>query len=387
MEILTNLLHQISTIQKKYDDLAEYSGENYNVFDILGVRSDELSHSAILTNLLNARGKHGQKNVFLNLFIKQFQNKFEKCENRKGLLRDFEQSKSFAVTEKHAGKVDNVAEEGGRIDIVVNDGKSNIIIENKIYAGDQPEQLLRYNKYDRNAPIFYLTLDGKVPSHNSVSTLLINQQHYISISYEIDIVIWLQNCIKEMANKPIIRETLNQYLNLVKQLTNQSNSYIMENEIIEIILHDSKSFETAKQINRSLNFIENHLLCKLDEIFKLGKSLEKDISDKIKLNSNLQDFKILPRFKHNGKDLIRFDLVFSQQEKLYECIMIEICISDYELCNFVHSNSKNVNYFLQQKVGSKTEIHYNYIETKEEIFEKIQLQINHIVEIFKEFTF
>ena len=69
MHKIKNLLNQVSFIQKKYNDLAEYSGEHYNIFDVLGVRSDELSHSAILVNLMDAQGKHGQKDTFLKLFI------------------------------------------------------------------------------------------------------------------------------------------------------------------------------------------------------------------------------------------------------------------------------------------------------------------------------
>ena len=38
-----------------------------------------------------------------------------------------------------------------------------------------------------------------------------------------------------MANKPIIRESLNQYLVLVKQLTNQSTNNKMKEEIINLL--------------------------------------------------------------------------------------------------------------------------------------------------------
>jgi hypothetical protein len=71
MDKLKALLQNVAIIEKKYNDLAEYSGEHFNVFDILGVRSNELSHSSILTNLLDAKGKHGQKDVFLKLFLEQ----------------------------------------------------------------------------------------------------------------------------------------------------------------------------------------------------------------------------------------------------------------------------------------------------------------------------
>lgn len=248
MDKIKNLLQQVSIIQKKYDDLAEYSGEHYNVFDILGIRSDELSHSSILTNLLNAKGRHGQKDLFLKLFIDTVKNAFENDESKMQLLNNFNSANSKAEKEKFAGKVNYEAEQGGRIDIIINDGKNNIIIENKVYAGDQPLQLVRYNEYDKNAPILYLTLDGKEASENSKGTLR-NGNEYACISYQIEIVNWLEKSIKEMANKPIIRETLNQYLFLIKSLTNQSNNNKMSDEIVERMKENiSESFEIANNI-------------------------------------------------------------------------------------------------------------------------------------------
>jgi len=247
MDKIQNILLQVLTIKNKYADLAEYSGEHFNIFNILGVRSDELSHSAILTNLLNVKGGHGQKDLFLKIFIESVKNSFKNDEAKMQLLNNFNTSSSKAEKEKFAGKVNYASEEGGRIDIVINDGNNNIIIENKVYAGDQKLQLVRYNEYDRNAPIIYLTLYGTEPSKESMGNLK-NGNEYACISYQIEIVSWLEQCIKEMANKPIIRETLNQYLFLIKSLTNLSNNNKMKEEIASIILNNESNFETFKEI-------------------------------------------------------------------------------------------------------------------------------------------
>jgi len=261
---LKNLLLNVAIIQKKYDDLAEYSGEHYNVFDILGVQSDELSHSAILTNLLDANGKHGQKNIFLELFIETIKNSFKDDKSKEVFLNNFsnfDTKNSIAEKEKFAGKVNYDAEQGGRIDIIINDRKKNIIIENKIYAVDQPKQLVRYNEFDKNAPILYLTLNGKDASPDSRGTLK-NGVHYVCISYQNEINVWLEQCVKEMTNKPIIRETLNQYLFLIKNLTNQSNNNKMSEEVINIMANNiESSFEVYKNLknlktNLFLSFIE-----------------------------------------------------------------------------------------------------------------------------------
>ena len=61
---------------------------------------------------------------------------------------------------------------GGRADIVVKDGKGHtIIIENKIYAGDQAKQMQRYRNSDAKAHLFYLTLKSNLPSHRSEAEL------------------------------------------------------------------------------------------------------------------------------------------------------------------------------------------------------------------------
>jgi hypothetical protein len=253
MEKLKALLQNVAIIQKKYKDLAEYSGEHYNVFDILGVRSNELSHSLILTNLLDAKGKHGQKDVFLKLFLEQINNRFkEEPHSYYNYLKNFNTSNSTANKEIYVGGVNFDLAEGGRVDIVITSGDQNIIIENKIYAGDQDQQLIRYNNHFKNHPIIYLTLDGSEPSEISKGSLVLNKD-FICCSYQYDIKEWLEKCIKEMVNKPFIRETLNQYLILIQQLTNQSNNNKMSEEIRNLITIEN--VDLISNLNRELNFI------------------------------------------------------------------------------------------------------------------------------------
>jgi len=260
MNNIKNLLQQVSIIQKKYDDLAEYSGEHYNVFDILGVRSDELSHSAILTNLLDARGKHGQKDIFLKLFIEQINPFLEKSRYSEH-INSFVTEKATAKKEIHIGGVKYETAEGGRVDIVVSSGCKHLVIENKIYAGDQDQQLLRYDNHYKNDPIIYLTLNGDEPSNASRGNLVLDID-FICISYKVEITNWLEKCIKEMVNKPIIRETLNQYLFLIKSLTNQSNNNKMSEEILKILMKDKDSFDSFSTLINSQDKLKAEILKK-----------------------------------------------------------------------------------------------------------------------------
>ena len=237
MTEIRNLLQRSLVIQKDFEEIAATTGKNYNVFDILGVNYKELSHSSILNNLLDVKGKHAQKDIFLKLFLtvveesileKLTHTHIDGCSNNSlnvkiETIKNFDTINSYSITEKYVGKINDVLEEGGRIDIIINDGEKEIIIENKLYALDQNLQLIRYKNYKKTAPIFYLTLYGNEPSDSSRGNLK-SGQDYFCISYKSDIVKWLDLCIKEMVNKPYIRETLNQYLFLINELTGQSNN-------------------------------------------------------------------------------------------------------------------------------------------------------------------
>jgi hypothetical protein len=260
MEKIKSLLQKVSIIQKKYDDLAEYSGEHYNIFDILGVRSSELSHSAILVNLMNAKGKHGQKDTFLKLFIEQIMPALENSKYSQH-INSFDTVKATAHKEIHIGEVNSQTAEGGRVDIVISSDNKHIIIENKIYAGDQDQQLLRYDNHYKNDPIIYLTLNGDTPGDASRGNLVLGTD-FICISYKVDILQWLERCIKEMTNKPIIRETLNQYLFLIKSLTNQTNNNKMSDEIFKILMKDKDSFDSFTTLINSQTRLKAEILKK-----------------------------------------------------------------------------------------------------------------------------
>ena len=349
-----NLLNNVSLISKKYDDLAEITGENFNIFNILGIYSSELNHSTFISNLLNVKGKHGQKDVFLKLFLEEISGYFNDDESiQSDILNSFKTEISNAETEKHIGKLNYENEEGGFIDVLINDGQNNIIIENKIWAGDQPKQLLRYNKQDVNAPIIYLTLYGKEPSPDSRGHLLCNKD-FICISYAENIKNWLEKCIKEMANKPIIRETLNQYLNLVKQLTNQSVNNNMKDEIANIILKDIDSFISWKNLLKQQNSvlektIKNKIILLLEELQNEYKEKYNDITRcEIKCDGKIYSPLIVIESDSLKKKNLK--IVFEFQSKNYNYL-----IGGYK---FIDANNKDYS------LASDFKIHFNGIPVK-----------------------
>lgn len=248
-QIIQNLLTQVSAINKKYEKIAEITGENFNIFRILKVEANEVkTHSAFLCELLNPKGSHGFKDAFLKFFLQQQRVKYEEYNRFLERFVGFNTTSSTVSVENHIGFINEDDTEGGRIDILIKDtSKHAIILENKIYAVDQPKQLVRYNNSFKEAPIFYLTLYGSPPSEKSKGEL-IEGDHFIRISYEVDILQWLEQCRKEAVNQPILRETFTQYINLIKYLTHQTMNDNLKAEVINQIIANPENIDSAEKI-------------------------------------------------------------------------------------------------------------------------------------------
>lgn len=270
---INNLLHRISDINKKHEQFAQITGENFNVFSILGLKSAENAHSLFIADLLNPKGSHSQGGLYLKLFLDEL-----------GFSEHFEHlNLANVTTEKHIGDVAADYSEGGRIDIFIEHKENNIIIENKIYAGDQFQQLYRYyqygNKANKKSKILYLTLEGSKPDEESLGELSI--ESISCISYREHILNWLELCIAKSSILPVIRETIIQYRNIIKQLTNQCNSKNKETEIMNILLSSEENFNAAKQIMNIMNNID-----------KLHASVLTFMSDKFKSKYGASFFKL-----------------------------------------------------------------------------------------------
>lgn len=255
---IENLLNQVAAINKKYEELARLSGENFNVFKILNVAENEVRlHSAFIAELLNPNGSHGLGDTFLKLFIQQIGFTGFACESAK------------VHVEKHVGRISEDFSEGGRIDLVIDDSKGRgIIIENKIYAGDQEKQLSRYSNYGKKRfpngfKLHYLTLSEKeLDEKNTVDS---NGQPiaFETITYKNDIRLWLENCHKEAASHPILRETIKQYIHLINHLTNQAMNHTMEKELGKLLAQNKETIKAVYLISDNRGKMEHELLSKL----------------------------------------------------------------------------------------------------------------------------
>lgn len=219
IENIKTLLSKINSIYakvKQVDEEKRKRGEYFNVFNILGLWSEEVRlHSSFLAELLNPNGNHGMGDAFLGQFLQLV------IEGRSNYIQSNKVSPE--IVERYIGP--NTEDEGGRLDIIIEDGNHAIIIENKIYAVDQKRQLLRYDNYGKkhfrysdNYYLVYLTLDGHEASEISTGNQPLK---YVRVSYNQDIRNWLYKCAQLAYDKPLVRETIKQYIYLIKQLTNQ----------------------------------------------------------------------------------------------------------------------------------------------------------------------
>lgn len=372
-EKVEQLLRQVQTIDDAYKIVKKNTGEDFNLFQILGMETAEVkTHSKFLAELLNPKGSHLQGDIFLKLFV-EYLNK-DICEDGNILLDEkskinLNSEKSNVQIEKHIGRI--TESEGGRIDITIVDSENKLIcIENKIYAGEQDKQLLRYKNFGdkfTECHLLFLTLYG-----NRCSTLKEEDGIAYSISYKKHIVEWLELCKKEAVNLPILRETIGQYINLVKKLTHQTTNKKMEKDIIDLLLKSNSYFESAKIVSDAISTIDYNLNKKLDDLVNLATEQKSDIDVIIKKYLPSSYLRVVKKFSYQGIKMIRYDLVLNDNE----IIAIQLEIIDYKIHNHVWANDKEINYHLNEILREEFDFNYNYEENKEDILVKIKNEIH-----------
>ena len=196
-------------------------GNAFNLLKISGVHNSEvLTHTPILKELLDIDGSHGQKDFFLRSFVDS-------------LKLDFEiNSRTRVKKEQRYG-------EYGQLDLIIENDYQIIILENKIFAEDQPKQLYRYfrfcNEYaKKDCTLIYLTLFGNSPSILSLGDIKKVDNKYLTeihgkilevdlrtISYQKNIISWLEKIKVKIIDLPNLYAAIDQYINLLRMLTNE----------------------------------------------------------------------------------------------------------------------------------------------------------------------
>lgn len=264
-------------IQKEIE-LKKLRGLNdFNIFTtLLNVHDEVRVHSRFIHALLDVKGKHYQKELFLELFIK-----ICKLQSFGLLAKD-----TLAYTEYK------------NIDIYLTDGDKHIIIENKIYTAEQKNQIERYvrkiAKKDISGDkiyILYLSKNIQYPSEYSLGgfeicengcaleykgtdTNLVNlgKINFKSIHYDQEILNWLDVCLREISNLTNLRVIITQYKNTINLLYGK---YIgVEMELEELVRNN---YEISKKVSKEYKKLK----------FNIKKDFMNTISEKLKLEYNI----------------------------------------------------------------------------------------------------
>ncbi|EAJ5680976.1 hypothetical protein BXA13_01435 [Campylobacter lari] len=230
MEDLKDFLDKFASFKKERMQERKRLGKNdYNpLLKVLPAHDEVNLHSGILNSLLDPSEIHEQGRLFLDLFLEKI-----------GLKEWFGESDDVKVLKEYKN-----------IDIYIHNGIKHIILENKIWASDQYEQISRYidilNQQGvsykdieniENIAVIYLTLDGRKPSkksldeweiENTKNELFLKKDDdkvlYRQISYEVEILNWLQECQERVKNICSLSQAIEFYKDVIKTLINKKES-------------------------------------------------------------------------------------------------------------------------------------------------------------------
>ena len=307
LNLLKNL---IENRQEIYERLAP----RVNIVDILGNTYYEVQNSKLLYYIFNTHFKYYDKEInfakdfSLHIVGNEYKDKIKdaKFEN---VFREFQ------------------TKEGRRIDILIVFDKFEIIIENKINASDQENQLVDYYNDRNNGKLIflvYLTRYGYEASEYSVNEKtkeeLKDKIYYLSHG---DMAKWIENDIlnkyeflKFDKKYQSIYSALIQIRDNEKTITNPNEENNMEKEEIKKFFEENKYFETLlnkeetikdsfDKLNKFYELLENAQRVILDKKFEL-------ISGNIKYSSKISEF-IKSVQSNKGEDYMKGAILYNEE--------------------------------------------------------------------------
>ena len=308
IDLLKNLIENRHEI---YERLAP----RVNIVDILGNTYYEVQNSKLLYYIFNTHFKYYDKeiNFAKDLALYVVGNEYkDKIKNAKfeNVYREFQ------------------TKEGRRIDILIVFDKFEIIIENKINAGEQESQLEDYYKdrYDGKKEIFlvYLTRWKYEASEYSISKetreKLKDKIYYLSHG---DMAKWIENDIlnkyeflKFDKKYQSIYSALIQIRDNEKTITNPNEENNMEKEEIKNFFEKHNYFKTLlnnnepikdsfDKLNKFYELLENAQRVIIDKKFEL-------ISGNIKYSSKVSEF-IKNIQTNKGEDYMKGALLYNEE--------------------------------------------------------------------------
>lgn len=324
MEKIQKLINKVEAIRQKAEKNHRKSydhGDEFDVFSVVGLWDEEVNlHSSIIAELLDPYGSHGAGDYYL----KQFFHILE----RDDFPLDSKRVKPNSVRrikERYIGPKTETT--GGRIDIIIEDGKYALIIENKPGYEDQDGQLLRYHNYAKDKYVdnilVYLTKDGRKAEEKTTGGERLN---YKCLSFD-DILLWLDNCSCRNSPNQNMKVIINQYKLHLKKVLGNTMDDNNSRKLLELLTQNKNNALAVKEIlcmrDRWLNsIIEEYLFRPLGEYAKSKKM-------KFEKNNNTRDFSIY-------KDSWKYYRVFLWPSDKTGCIRVGV-----SFCEDAQPNQEN----------------------------------------------
>ena len=304
---MNNFFYELKLIYNKYK-LLDKMKSDFNIFSQLLNPYDEVNlHSKLIYSILNDCK-----------FKKEFVLSFLKTTDI--ISADDVSPNDFKIIDVEREKIFS----NGRLDLFISckvkDKNYVIIIENKIFARDQYEQIDRYIEFANNyqadiKKIFYLTLLGNAPSEDSASNL----DQVNLISYDNEILTWIENCIKISAREPALREVI-QYADLLEKITGKDVDYTMD--VKNFLLESPENFNMANSIQPAIIDAKTNLQMRFWT--KLENSLDEMLKNFPDLNYRKADRDedlgpvnpwysetIIKNFYHKAKKTSYYGIIYS----------------------------------------------------------------------------
>lgn len=147
-----------------------------------------------------------------------------------------------------------------------------VIVELKIDASDQKEQLERYWKYVKKSNyedcrIIYLTLDGRAASEQSIGNVPKNKIY--NISFKKHILKWLEQCLYICDEECIESSFIKQYRILINKMVGENNM----SEKVRLLIKSSDDLRASIEIANSLPRIKADILYNF--LYTINEEIEK----------------------------------------------------------------------------------------------------------------
>jgi hypothetical protein len=205
--LLQRLKPRLREFQEETKNAELMSAPHFNIFRVLRLAHKEvIVHTPVLGELLNPNGTHSQGFLFLSEFLK-----IAEEHGLKMPAQAVEKGRWHVETERSVGSF-------GTVDLLIRCREFGylLLIENKIKAGEQPDQLQRYfdwlesqrHTYQQRQIIFL------TPTGRSCTTLRTGIAP-VCMSYHEHIFPWLKKILPQIRASSV-HEILKQYITIIE---------------------------------------------------------------------------------------------------------------------------------------------------------------------------